>query len=667
MQAAVHRPLLQNPRPRYNHSTSQCIYIFNMANCYIPPELKMADIHSIPETQPVLNLSNHRLDRTETDLLTKGLTFVPTPMGDPRTTHIEELTTASDLFLKKLETKWYFRNHGPVNTKNFYVESQWVPPQGPLELTTMRNEIHQNLLQALNTSIAAQNVTPSQQNTIHSLARNDKIVIKKADKGQTIVLMNHKDYVGNCLTHLSDRQAYTPIPHSNQEEQAARMRPIIRHLLQDGHISQKIFNYIYPAEGHPTRERHFYGLPKIHKPKNTWTIFGPKIRPIVSDCQSATYNCSEYLTYLLTPLTINHPSYIQDTSDFLQKLKTMDTTGWPNGYFLASLDVTSLYTSIPQEQGLAAIRSALERRPLLSPPTEPLVQLARIILEQNEFAFAGHHFKQTLGISMGCRWAPPLANEFMAQLEASLLQQVDKAPPIWWRYLDDIFLIWPYSMPEWDQFLTQINALHDTIKFEGTIAENSLDFLDLTIYKDEHDPTKLHTKPFWKPTNSHQYLDNTSFHRTHTKRGVLLGTFLRIFRNTTETQQIQKYSTKMSTYLRRRGYKMNDIREAYTRARTLFLKGPSHKKGKNRDVIILPTIAGNFQPREPLKKAHAELTDTENEYRRNFYTKLFPKPPMVAYRKNPSLKDILVHSKTKPLNTTTRRTNQRYRRTQRHH
>lgn len=66
-------------------------------------------------------------------------------------------------------------------------------------------------------------------------------------------------------------------------------------------------------------------LPKIHKEPEKWSkpYETPPGRPIVSDCNSETYYTAEYLDFYLNPLSIKHPSYLKDTYDFVEKIKTL--------------------------------------------------------------------------------------------------------------------------------------------------------------------------------------------------------------------------------------------------------------------------------------------------------------------------------------------------------
>ena len=72
-------------------------------------------------------------------------------------------------------------------------------------------------------------------------------------------------------------------------------------------------------------------------------------RPIVSDCDSETYNTAEYLDHFLNPLSTKHTSCIKDTCDFVGKVKLLDI---PADSFLFTMDIDSLYTNI---EGLNSI------------------------------------------------------------------------------------------------------------------------------------------------------------------------------------------------------------------------------------------------------------------------------------------------------------------------
>ena len=58
---------------------------------------------------------------------------------------------------------------------------------------------------------------------------------------------------------------------------------------------------------------------------------------------------------------MRHPSsYIRDTTDFIHKLRGLPRL--PPGSLLGTLDVSSLYTNIPHEEGITACEEYLNRR-----------------------------------------------------------------------------------------------------------------------------------------------------------------------------------------------------------------------------------------------------------------------------------------------------------------
>ncbi|KAL3868854.1 hypothetical protein ACJMK2_041611 [Sinanodonta woodiana] len=81
------------------------------------------------------------------------------------------------------------------------------------------------------------------------------------------------------------------------------------------------------------------------------------------------------------------PSYLQDTTDYLIKSKASEPL-LPDT-LLVSLDVKSLYTNIPHNEGIQSCREAWEIRTVDNPPTHFLVQLLELVLKLNNFEFHG--------------------------------------------------------------------------------------------------------------------------------------------------------------------------------------------------------------------------------------------------------------------------------------
>ena len=73
------------------------------------------------------------------------------------------------------------------------------------------------------------------------------------------------------------------------------------------------------------------------------------------------------------------------------------------------------------------------------------MQLIELILTKNNFSFDQEHYLQLHGTAMGTRMAPSYANLFMGHLEERLLNHINDKSDIWWKFIDDAFMVWPFG------------------------------------------------------------------------------------------------------------------------------------------------------------------------------------------------------------------------------
>ena len=163
----------------------------------------------------------------------------------------------------------------------------------------------------------------------------------------------------------------------------------------------------------------------------------------MSGFNSSTMKLSEFLDSFLKHLAQRCKSYIKDTNDFLLKLRTLGDL--PPNSILVTMDVSSLYTNIDQEEGAEACYRKLEEREQKSVPSLVLKDLILKVLKHNIFRFRDSFYTQKIGTSMGTPMAPNYANLFMDGFERNLLdsffEKSGKSPVVWWRYIDDIFFV----------------------------------------------------------------------------------------------------------------------------------------------------------------------------------------------------------------------------------
>ena len=183
-----------------------------------------------------------------------------------------------------------------------------------------------------------------------------------------------------------------------------------------------------------------YTRSKIHKTGNPG-------RPVVSSVNCHTYTISKYVDFHLQPIVKNIPSYVKDTTDFLQKLDKVKNI--PNDCLLVTLDVKSLYTNIPNNEGIKAVRDAYDNHANKIVATKVIITFLNLILTLNNLLFNSINYLQITGCAMGKICAPAYANIFMAQFgKQHVYPYIKNKSILYLQYIDDIFMIWTGTKQE---------------------------------------------------------------------------------------------------------------------------------------------------------------------------------------------------------------------------
>ena len=203
----------------------------------------------------------------------------------------------------------------------------------------------------------------------------------------------------------------------------------------------------------------------------------------------------------------------------MNKVKNIDI---PTDALLVIADIVGLYSSIPHEVGLKALRNALENRNYEEIPTKNLLKMAEIVLKDNWFEFGSSVFQQISGTAIGTKFVQKYACIFIDQHKTKFLETQILKPLVWFRYIADIFFTWTHGEEKLNGFMEEFNSFCDGIKFTYESDKDSISFLDLKIIASNG---KLTTRLYDKPANYHQYLHYKSSHPEHTKRSIILVKF----------------------------------------------------------------------------------------------------------------------------------------------
>ena len=450
-------------------------------------------------------------------------------------------------------------------------KSNWKAPLGSPALETFVNMNEINLNKIKDKKIENQNLTISERKSLKDLSKDKNIVTKPADKGGAIVVLNTVDYIKEAHRQLTDTKTYLKLDNDPTSQFSDNVNKVIDDMVTNHEITPQIGKILKVQK---PRTPQIYFLPKIHKQQTP-----PPGRPIVSANGCPTENISAFVDHFLNPMVPNSPHHVKDTTDFLNKIKNMNP---PHGeLIIGTMDVTSLYANIPNEEGIQSVKQILseQRRINQNPKNDSLVHLLRMVLEKNNFQFNGTNYLQIGGTAMGTRVAPSYANLFMCKIEKGLLENYPLKPKTWLRYIDDIFFIWEHGETELKNWATYLNESHDRIKFTMEYSKEKVNFLDVTV-KVETD-NKLSTDLYTKQTDSHSYLRYDSAHPPHCKKGLPYSQFLRIRRICTNEKDYDKHANEMKNQFKNRGYPTKTLNTQITKCKNLdresLLQPKTHK------------------------------------------------------------------------------------------
>lgn len=574
---------------------------------------------------------NVKLTVPQLSLLNRGLNFIPT-RGSNR--HIRPQSRLDlQCYHRRLKLLSYFGDDDQTVKQPFTPASNWTPPE-PNVPTHIRNLIQLDLNYFENSFRVLRmdsNLTPDENLALKELMQNKKIIIKPADKGSVVVVMDIKQYLWEGHRQLNDTRYYSKLIKPIYTETFGLITKIFQQIYQKKLINAKQRNYLI-GDGEP-RPRRFYLLPKIHKEPSKWSkpFEIPPGRPIVSDCSSETYRSAEFIDYFLNPLAKKHKSYIKDTYDFIEKIKSLII---PTDAFLFTIDVDSLYTNIDTQEGITTIRDILLKFPDKNRPNKELLQLLEINLTRNDFEFDGQFFLQTKGTAMGKKFAPAYADIFMAAWETAALEKCVIKPLHYFRYLDDIWGVWAASEEEFSAFLHTLNHHNASIKLKATIDINSVNFLDTTTFKGPkfRSQNQLDIKVYFKETDTHALLHRSSHHPKHTFAGLIKSQLLRFHRICTQPEDFKQATKALFSALTNRGYTRTFLRTC--------LK--TFQQTKPIQVSTLLPFVTTYSP----STAHMV-----RKIKSNFDASIKINQPLndwriiAAFRKNRNLKDYLVKAK----------------------
>ncbi|XP_053698945.1 uncharacterized protein LOC128745905 [Sabethes cyaneus] len=261
---------------------------------------------------------------------------------------------------------------------------------------------------------------------------NPDIYIVPADKGNKTVIMKKEEYEEKMKTLIDDDDTYERIDTDLTNRVQTKNNQLVNALHDQKMIDQKARSMLITYNATCPR---IYGLPKIHKP-------GSPLRIILSCINCPTYDLSKYLANIIR-LSIDQNKYnVQNSYEFCSFIYNISL---PTGYVLVSFDVVSLFTCIPRDLIMAAVRNnwnSIEKNTTIK-NIDIFSNLIDFNLSSSYFVYRGTHFRQKSGTAMGNPLSPALADLVMETLLDYVIEAIDIPIPFIKKYVDDLITALP--------------------------------------------------------------------------------------------------------------------------------------------------------------------------------------------------------------------------------
>ena len=127
------------------------------------------------------------------------------------------------------------------------------------------------------------NLTVSDLVDLRELKSYDDIVIKEADKGSAVLVMDKSLYIKEGHRLLDDTNVYQLLHSDCTQDIIHEIQSTLIRLEAQGVLSKDMVSFANPVNTKPSRS---YLLPKVHK-------CGVPGRPVISSCSSPTEKISE--------------------------------------------------------------------------------------------------------------------------------------------------------------------------------------------------------------------------------------------------------------------------------------------------------------------------------------------------------------------------------------
>ena len=383
----------------------------------------------------VTNLSQHKLTGPQVSLLEKGLKFIPSRHKVDKVKLLADLSERerrmrlAEFFYDEEDSK-ADRLHEEDEKFRVKKKSTFTPSSGrdkclDLYIELVKDDVVANLRKSNKL-----NIPKKESEAFYELLPNKEIIIRPADKGSGIVVVDKEEYIKSLEEEMENSSSYEETDYHRTEEIHRKVKRLVSKMNRDGAISDELKQFLLPRYIQKVKLK---GNPKLHKQNAPY-------RTIVSGIDTPTEKLAEVAEHELYEFVEKSSSYIRDTTDFIFKLQEIEEP-LPENALLFCFDVCKLYPSIPRRKGLAACEEALSARSRPLVDKERVTEMIRTVLDNNAFGFGDRNYIQKEGVAIGSILGKNFACTYIRKWDEELLKA--RVTPLFYkRFIDDGFGVW---------------------------------------------------------------------------------------------------------------------------------------------------------------------------------------------------------------------------------
>lgn len=574
-------------------------------------------------------------------VLDLGLKYAPEKSLDPFEVFID-----LQKFVRKLNIRKFFAIKGEQepqkeNEDSIYKHSK-LKNNSTFNPNTQQNESLITFKKMVEQDIRKMNPRKTKSRvwkTIKGIEKKKNIVIRPADKGGGLVILNKQDYELEMGKLLNIPNTYKKLKGNPKVEYHKKLKAYIHKGEKKGILNKKEARYLIPETA---KTPVIYYVPKIHKSQTN-----PPGRPIISGINGLFSRLGAYLDGYLQPLVIRGKSYLRDSKQLITELKNLNVK---EEDILVTIDINSLYTNIVQTDGINGAEWALyQQTDLKEEQIKYLLEGLKLAMSHNYFWHKGDYYTQVKGVAMGAKYAPSIANLLLNKWEEEQIYSTNRSHlKFYRRYIDDIVIIWGGTEEELQMFFDELNHNIYGLSFSGNWSRRNINYLDLQIFKEDG---HLSTKTHFKDTDRNGYIPTSSCHHPKWIGNIPKGQFMRIRRNCSNITDFEEQTNNLIKRFVDKGYKKRDLLtlkeqiKNMDRHKLMEATQNTHKRDKNKSLGLAFLTGYNTQYRsiESIVKKHWPILQSDQVLKT-----VLPKKPIFIYRKAATLRNKLVHNALDP-------------------